>query len=139
MILGSMIGAVFGASLILSVSLDAGLPLASHTNADVLTWQQKRTTVRRLVTSANECIARMVSADPRFDDLIKTGNVNELIVESVPSCVDAVRRMIDGYDRMFGHGAGETFFVGPYLDGLPAAVNGLVSGEDGAPTRRSDP
>jgi hypothetical protein len=126
MILASLAGAAVGASLILSVSLNADLPGTRHVSADDLSWQQKRAVVRRLVTSANECIARIVSADPRFEGMIKTGNVNELIVESVPSCVDAVRRMIDGYDSMFGAGAGEMFFTGPYLDGLPAAVNGLV-------------
>lgn len=130
MILGSLTGAVLGASLILSVSLDEGVPLAVHADPGMLSWQQKKLTVRRLVSSANECIARTVSADPRFDDMVKTGNVNVLIVDSVPSCVDAVRRMIDGYDRLFGHGAGETFFVGPYLDGLPAAVNGLVTNKE---------
>jgi hypothetical protein len=31
--------------------------------------------------------------------------------------------MIDAYDRFFGDGAGEAFFMGPYLDALPAAVS----------------
>jgi hypothetical protein len=30
--------------------------------------------------------------------------------------------MIDGYDRTYGEGAGEAFFMGPYLDLLPTAV-----------------
>ena len=30
--------------------------------------------------------------------------------------------MITTYDRLYGDGAGETFFMGPYLDSLPAAV-----------------
>ena len=29
-------------------------------------------------------------------------------------------------DRLYGDGAGETFFLGPYLDGLPAAVSTRV-------------
>jgi hypothetical protein len=33
--------------------------------------------------------------------------------------------MIDAYDRFFGDGSGEAFFMGPYLDALPAAVNTL--------------
>jgi len=82
---------------------------------------QKDAMVRPLVSSATECIARTVSADPRLPKL--TGaEFNNLIVESVPSCVDALRNMIDAYDRLYGDGAGETFFVGPYLDGLPSAV-----------------
>ena len=43
-------------------------------------------------------------------------------MELVPSCVDAVRAMIDAHDRLFGEGAGESFFMGPYLDALPDAV-----------------
>jgi hypothetical protein len=34
--------------------------------------------------------------------------------------------MIDAYDRLYGDGAGETFFMGPYLDALPAAVTTRV-------------
>ena len=30
--------------------------------------------------------------------------------------------MIDNYDRYFGNGAGETFFMGPYLDLLPTVI-----------------
>jgi hypothetical protein len=31
--------------------------------------------------------------------------------------------MIAAYDRYFGEGAGEAFFMGPYLDVLPTAVS----------------
>jgi hypothetical protein len=34
--------------------------------------------------------------------------------------------MIDAYDRFFGDGTGEAFFMGPYLDTLPAAVSQLT-------------
>jgi hypothetical protein len=34
--------------------------------------------------------------------------------------------MIDAYDRYFGDGAGEAFFMGPYLDVLPAAVTDIT-------------
>ncbi len=30
--------------------------------------------------------------------------------------------MIDTYDRYYGEGTGEAFFMGPYLDVLPKAV-----------------
>jgi hypothetical protein len=33
-----------------------------------------------------------------------------------------VRAMIDGYDRYFGEGTGQAFFMGPYLDDLPNIV-----------------
>ena len=36
--------------------------------------------------------------------------------------------MIDTYDRLFGSGSGEAFFMGPYLDILPAAVTKQIRG-----------
>jgi hypothetical protein len=30
--------------------------------------------------------------------------------------------MIDAYDRYYGEGSGQAFFMGPYLDVLPKAV-----------------
>jgi len=73
------------------------------------------------VRSATECIARAVVTDVRF----RSGDValSDLIVESMPACLGPVRAMIDAYDRYFGDGTGEAFFMGPYLDVLPAAVN----------------
>src|SRR5688572_29399967 len=112
--------ALIAASLIMSAATNAGAswaPFNESAGAHLrhMSTQQKRAVVRPLVTSANECIARKVSADPRFTTLAHAGDVNELIVESVPSCLDAVRAMIDAHDRLFGEGAGETFFMGPYL------------------------
>lgn len=72
--------------------------------------------------TANECIARTVATDPRYTTVVLAGAVNDLIVESVPSCINAVRALIDAHDRLFGEGAGETYFIGPYLDALPGAV-----------------
>ena len=34
--------------------------------------------------------------------------------------------MIEAYDRYFGDGEGEAFFMGPYLDVLPIAVSKWV-------------
>jgi hypothetical protein len=42
------------------------------------------------------------------------------------NCVVPVRAMIDAYDRYFGEGEGEAFFMGPYLDVLPSAVGKWV-------------
>ena len=75
-----------------------------------------------LVRSATECILRAVTADPRIQASIKAADVRDLIVESMPSCVDAMRAMIDGHNELYGEGSGETFFVGPYLDMLPTLV-----------------
>jgi hypothetical protein len=83
--------------------------------------REKNAAIQPLVRTATECIARTVVTDARFR-APETALV-ELIVESMPSCLGPVRAMIDAYDRYFGDGAGEAFFMGPYLDVLPAAVN----------------
>jgi hypothetical protein len=75
------------------------------------------------VRSATECIARTVLADPRFQTHEPVANLGDLIVASMPACITPVRAMIDAYDRYFGDGTGEAFFVGPYLDVLPTVVN----------------
>jgi hypothetical protein len=77
-----------------------------------------------LLRSATECIARTVSTDPRFGN--RNGNLGDLIVQSMPSCTTEVRAMIEAYDRYFGDGEGEAFFMGPYLDVLPTAVSKWV-------------
>ena len=42
------------------------------------------------------------------------------------SCADAMRSMIEAHDKLFGQGSGEAFFMGPYLEVLPAAVTKWV-------------
>ena len=92
-----------------------------------MTAPQKSAAMQPLVRSATQCIAHAVAADPRF---AKQGSsdLGDLIVDSIPACVATVRGMIDAYDRYFGAGTGEAFFMGPYLDLLPTAVSKWVSG-----------
>jgi hypothetical protein len=74
--------------------------------------------------STTECIARSVSADPRLGQ--RNADLGDLIVDSMPHCAAQVRAMIEAYDRYFGEGEGEAFFMGPYLDVLPSAVSNWV-------------
>ena len=92
----------------------------------VMTPAQKAAALRPLVSSATECIARKVAGDVRLQGIIAGAAFNELIVESVPSCANALRAMIETYDELYGAGEGESFFMGPYLDGLPEAVTRRV-------------
>jgi hypothetical protein len=119
---------VVGLSLVIGVTIDnqdrLGAPSAAPTVH--MSTQQKNAAVRPLVRSATECVARTVSASPQFERAIANGDISELIVDSMTSCVDAMRAMIDAYDRYYGMGSGETFFAGPYLDVLPAAVHKLL-------------
>jgi hypothetical protein len=112
-------------SLIVPVAVDRNVQWPPPERGTAMSVDQKDAAVRPLVSSATECIARTVSADPRFP-VVKGAEFNNLIVESVPTCVDVLRSMIDAYDHLYGDGAGEMFFMGPYLDSLPAAVTTRV-------------
>jgi len=117
---------VFGLALVITASLDAGDPSLGTANVNQLSMKQKEAAILPLVRNATDCIARTVSADSRFTATLQPGELNELIVDAMSSCTAPVRAMIDGHDRMFGQGSGEAFFMGPYLDVLPAAVTRQV-------------
>ena len=121
-----ILAALIAASLIVPASIDPSPMLTPPDRSQSIA--QKRAVLRPLVSSVTSCIARSVSADPRFAVQARAGDVNELIVDSVPHCLDAVRTMIDAYDRLFGAGSGESYFFGPFLDELPSAVDRLVHG-----------
>jgi len=89
-----------------------------------LSMEQKSAAIQPLMRSATECIARAVSANPRFGQ--RNSDLGDLIVASMSGCTAQVRAMIEAYDRYFGDGEGEAFFMGPYLDVLPAAVSKWV-------------
>ena len=109
------------AALIVSV---ATAPTVDPTVLPSLSTRQKSVAMQSLVRSATECIARNVTADPRFGR--RGTELGDLIVDSMPTCTTQVRAMIDAYDRYFGDGEGEAFFMGPYLDVLPTAVSKWV-------------
>jgi hypothetical protein len=113
MILTSLFGTV------LTVAVATG-PFEASSGPTTLTAQQKMAATAPLVRSATECIVRAVVADPRYGT--EASKLGDLIVASMPACVTPVRAMIDAYDRYFGQGSGEAFFMGPYLDVLPKAV-----------------
>jgi len=129
MMIVPVVAPLLGLSLLTNVAMS---PLDESANAALhMSVQQKTAAMQPLVRSATECIARTVAADPRFAEQSKSNEFGELIVDSMPSCVAQVRAMIDAYDRYFGEGSGEAFFMGPYLDVLPKAVGRMV-GEQAA-------
>jgi hypothetical protein len=99
-------------------------PVVEPGAADRMSTHQKTAALQPLVHRATECIARAIAADPRSRD---PANLGDLIVASMPSCVGPMRAMIDRYDQYFGDGAGEAFFMGPYLDVLPSAIGQWVN------------
>ena len=127
MILAALVASsVLATSWIVPVSVDRSVQWPPPERGVAMPADQKDATIRPLVSSATECIAHTVSADPRFPVLKGKPEFTNLIVESVPACVEPLRSMIDAYDRVYGDGAGETFFMGPYLDSLPDAVTTKV-------------
>jgi hypothetical protein len=94
---------------------------SAGTSAGTLSPQQKSAATHPLVRSATDCIVNAVVTDPQYATTAAAG-LGDLIVASMPSCVAPVRAMIDAYDRYYGDGSGEAFFMGPYLDLLPQAV-----------------
>jgi len=116
-----------GAALVISVSTGS---VPDDGTVQHLSTQQKNAAIQSLARSATDCIARNVAAHLRLRKQPVTADLGDLIVASVPSCVGPVRAMIDAYDRFFGKGSGEAFFMGPYLDALPAAVSTLAVDRD---------
>ena len=110
------------AGAVLAMSIAFG-PAVEPPGSDAqMTSQQKNAAVQPLVRSATDCIASAVRANPRFARMVQS-ELGDLIVDSIPACVRPVRAMIDGYDRYFGAGTGQAFFMGPYLDVLPGMVS----------------
>jgi hypothetical protein len=113
--------ALSGVSLLVLASIG---PVTDQAAIAHMSAQQKNAAVQTYVTRATECVARRVSADPRYAKY--RNDLGDLIVASMPGCAELMRAMIDSYDRYFGEGSGEAFFSGPYLDVLPAAVANWV-------------
>jgi hypothetical protein len=92
---------------------------AAEAPARHLSLQQRNAATQAYVRPATDCIANSVVSNARFHKEDPAANLGELIVEAVPNCLGPVRAMIAAYDRYFGEGSGEEFFMGPYLDVLP--------------------
>ncbi len=126
-----ILAALVGLSLVSNASFDPHLTtptgLAAMQSGAQMSPHQKAAVLRPLIRSASDCVAHAVAANPRFHKNEDAAEVNELIVASMDTCVDAMRAMISTHDRLFGEGSGEAFFMGPFLDVLPATVNKLVN------------
>ncbi len=109
---------LFGTAMIIAVATG---PLDDPMGLEHLSPRQKSAVTETLMRAATDCIAHAVFANPRYS-ANGSGELGDLIVASMPSCLKPVRAMIDGYDAYYGEGSGETFFMGPYLDALPKLV-----------------
>jgi hypothetical protein len=112
---------LFGTALAIAVATGPLNDSAGAMPQGTMSPQQKSAVTRPLVRSATDCIVNAVVADPQYATTAAAG-LGDLIVASMPSCVAPMRAMIDAYDRYYGDGSGQAFFMGPYLDVLPQAV-----------------
>jgi hypothetical protein len=121
-----IVNALAGLSLLLTVSINPGAisPESDRTPIS-LPSREKTAILHPLINHATECVVRAVASDARLG----ASDVNSLIVEAFENCVEPMRAMIDAHDRYYGSGSGQQFFMGPYLDALPAAVNAAVGND----------
>jgi hypothetical protein len=117
------VDAFAGLSLVVLASVNTGVvaPDPAGTIAQ-MTRQEKRANVQPFIQSATDCVVRRVAGDPRLGRM----DLGELIVDSFKACVEPVRALIDAHDRYYGAGTGEQFFMGPYLDTLPATISATI-------------
>ncbi len=113
-----IVAQVLGATLVVAVATGPALDRGSKVN---LSTQEKAAVTEPLVRSATDCIVHAVITNPSYASKADAA-LGDLIVASMPPCLTPVRAMIDAYDRYYGEGTGEAFFMGPYLDVLPKAV-----------------
>ncbi len=79
--------------------------------------------VRTVQGKATECVIKKMrtmlanTAEPE-----SVQKFSDRLVEAVRACAPEMRTMIAAYDRTFGAGQGEEFFMGPYLDLLPTMI-----------------
>jgi hypothetical protein len=119
-----ILASLLSTALVAAVATD---PMYDASGAANLSAREKIAATQPLVRSATDCIVRAVFADPRYGKA--PAQLGDLIVDSMPTCLTPVRAMIDAYDRYYGDGTGEAFFMGPYLDVLPKAVTDAAEQE----------
>jgi hypothetical protein len=122
-------GALIGLSLVLNTAVEPYQPQLEPDAARMqMSPQQKNAVIQPLMRSATDCIVRAVASDPSFRASMPPGEINDLIVSAMQTCVAKMHAMIEAHDRLFGEGSGEAFFMGPYLEVLPRAVTRQVKG-----------
>src|SRR5437016_1636409 len=104
MVLAPLVGVTLLISIAATPSIDPNHPTVH------LSMQERNAAMQPIVRSATDCITQAIAGDPRFHK----EDLGDLIVDSINSCLATVRAMIDAYDRYFGAGTGEAFFMGPY-------------------------
>jgi hypothetical protein len=113
---------LLAASLTVPAALDRSVQWPLPERGTAMSVDQKDAAIGPLVKSATECIVRTVTADPRFP-----GGEGRRRVQQPDRGLGAhLRRRPALHDHNLRsplwRRRGRTFFMGPYLDSLPAAV-----------------
>src|SRR5262245_56222534 len=99
-----ILSALTGVSLVFLASFG---PATNNDAGAHMSAARKQAGVQNAVSRATECVAHGVSADPRFKGVSDPKALADLIVESVLSCAELMRAMIENYDQIYGDGTGE--------------------------------
>jgi hypothetical protein len=92
--------------------IEAGLPRP-------LPLAERRALVQRLYKAARDCMVSQIRAHVQ-----DARSIGDSVVEAVPFCLPELQALVAAHDDAFGHGSGERFIEGPFLDQLPRAVSG---------------
>jgi len=92
---------LLAASLTVPAALDRSVQWPLPERGTAMSVDQKDAAIGPLVKSATECIVRTVTADPRFPVMKGGVEFNNLIVDSVPTCADDLRRSARLFDDIW--------------------------------------
>lgn len=96
-------------------------PSVTSLNVEVpLTGAEKAAQVEPYTNATTACIIQAMSKGAA----VQVSEVTDRIVVAFQQCSAPARALIEVHDRLYGEGTGELFFNGPYLDALPAQVEG---------------
>lgn len=82
---------------------------------------ESRALVQRLYKVARDCMVGQIRAHMQDGRAI-----GDRVVDAVPFCLSELQALMAAHDDAFGHGSGERFIEGPFLDQLPRAVSSGV-------------
>ena len=120
------------AEFVIAVTLFVGPEPMEKSPPPQLSSLEKAAKVATFVRATTDCIINAVKKDPR--NVIPESNLVDMIQAAFAGpCRITALHMVTEYDDYFGYGRGEKFFIGPYLDALPKAVQDAREKATGLP------
>lgn len=97
--------------------------------AQPFTEQQKRRLLLPYIRTATDCVARSVIDNPAAVVAAQESRGSDLVSAARNNCLDAIAKMVEVHDNLYGQNTGIGFFKGPYVDDLPRAVIARIQPE----------